>query len=108
MSADQMRLFGLLSVAFRGLRSGSGGFAVFSRLVGSEVPRNAATANAAPHTNASAALSVFKPLPAMPRTRPETTDKLTNVRTAESHFMVLGSVSAVAAVPAVAVRSRQN
>src|SRR6266699_5690690 len=76
---------------FRGFRSDPRSFAAFSATRASEVPRKAATAKAAPHTNASAALSIFKPLPTMPRTRPETTDKLTNVRTAESHFMVLGS-----------------
>src|SRR6266478_3699515 len=87
MSADRMPVSGLLSVAFRGLRSNSGEFAVFSRHAGSEVPRNAATANAAPHTNARPALTVFKPRPAIPRTRPQTTDKLTKVRTAVSHFI---------------------
>jgi hypothetical protein len=44
-------------------------------------------ANAAPHTNARAAVNVFKPRPAIPRTRPLITDKLTKVRTAVSHFM---------------------
>src|SRR6266550_4494901 len=92
MSADRMPVSGLLSVAFRGLRSHSGGFAVFSRPAGSDVPRNAATANAAPHTNARAALNVFKPLPAIPRTRPQTADKLTKVRTAVSHFMEVSAV----------------
>src|SRR6266571_3715827 len=101
MSADRMGVFGLLSVAFGGLRSGSGGFAVSSRAAGSEVPRNAATANAAPHTNARAAVNVFKPLPVIPRTRPEITDKLPKVRTAVSHFM---EASAVAG----SVRSRQS
>jgi hypothetical protein len=72
---------------FRSFRSDPRPFAAFSTTRGSEVPRKAATAKAAPHANASAALSIFKPLPTMPRTRPETTDKLTNVRTAESHFI---------------------
>src|SRR6266481_6943703 len=75
---------------FRGFRSVPRSFTAFSATRGSEVPRKAATAKAAPHTNASAALSIFKPLPTMPRTRPETTDKLTNVRTAESHFIARG------------------
>src|SRR6516164_8663534 len=87
MSADRIGVIGLLSAAFRDLRSGSEGFAVFSLAAGSEVPRTAATANAAPHTNARAAVNEFKPLPAIPRTRPLITDKLTKVRTAVSHFM---------------------
>src|SRR5438874_5594219 len=90
-----------------GLPSGSGGFAVFSRPSGSEVPRKAATANAAPHTNARAAVNVFKPLPAMPRKRPLITDKLTKVRTAVSHFMEV-SAPALASAPAGSVRSRQS
>src|SRR5207248_1802991 len=91
MSAARIPVFGWLSVAFRGLRSGSGGFAVFSRPAGSEVPRNAATANAAPHTNARAAVNVFKPFPAIPSRRPLITDKLTKVRTAVSHFMEISA-----------------
>src|SRR2546422_11653246 len=87
--------------AFRGFRSNSGGFAVFSGPAGSEVPRNGATANAAPHTNARAAVNVFKPLPAIPRKRPQTTDKLTKVRTAVSHFMEVSAVYG-------SVRSRQS
>src|SRR5437762_11983011 len=76
---------------FRGFRSDPRLFAAFSAIRGSVVPRKAATAKAAPHINASAALSIFKPLPTMPRRRPEITDKLTNVRTAESHFIARGS-----------------
>src|ERR1041384_1921495 len=87
ISAERMPVFGWLSVVFLGLRSKSEEFPFFSRPAGSEVPRKAATANAAPHTNARAALNVFRPLPAMPRKRPLITDKLTKVRTAVSHFM---------------------
>src|ERR1700746_3990419 len=105
MSAARIPVFGWLSVAFRDLRSCSGGFAVFSRLAGSEVPRNAATANAAPHTNARAAVNVFKPFPAIPSRRPLITDKLTKVRTAVSHFM---EARAPASAPAGYVRSRQS
>src|SRR6516162_4457062 len=101
MSADRMGVIGLPSVAFRGLRSE--GFAVFSRPAGSEVPRNAATANAAPHIRARAAVNVFKPLPATPRTRPLITDKLTNVTTAVSHFMEVS-----AGLVRGSVRSRQS
>src|SRR5213592_4293059 len=105
MIADQVRAPGWLSgcEAFCGFCSHSGGFAVFSRPAGSEVPRNAATANAAPHTNARAAVNVFKPFPAIPSRRPLITDKLTKVRTAVSHFM---EVSADL-VPG-SVRSRQS
>src|SRR5438552_7484994 len=53
----------------------------------SAVPRYAATANAAPHTSARSALNAFKPFPTIPRRRPQTTDKLTKVRPAESHFI---------------------
>src|SRR5436190_22070493 len=101
MSAARIPVFGWLSVAFLGFCSHSGGFAVFSRPAGSEVPRNAATANAAPHTNARAALNVFKPLPAIPRRRPQTTEKLTKVRTAVSHFMEASALLD-------SVRSRQS
>ena len=106
MSADRLGVFGLLSAAFPGLRSE--GFAVFSRLAGSEVPRNAATANAAPHTNARAAVNEFKPLPAIPRTRPLITDKLTKVRTAVSHFMEISVAPAPGSAVPVSVRSRQS
>src|SRR5439155_10792808 len=54
-------------------------------------PRYAATANAAPHTNARSALNAFKPFPAIPRSRPQTTDKLTKVRPAESHFIEMSA-----------------
>src|SRR5947207_13430557 len=90
-----------------GLPSGSGGFAVFSRPSGSEVPRTAAPANAAPHTNARAAVNVFKPFPAIPSRRPLMTDKLTKVRTAVSHFMEI-SAPALASAPAGSVRALQS
>src|SRR5437762_13711898 len=93
MMAGRIHGFGWLSVGFRGLRSGSGGFAVYTRPAGSEVPRNAAMANAAPHTNARAAVNVFKPFPAIPSRRPLITDKLTKVRSAVSHFMEISAVS---------------
>src|SRR4029450_5123797 len=59
----------------------------FRRSAVSRVPRKAATANATPHTSARAALIVVNPRPASPRKSPQTTDKLTNVTPAVTHFM---------------------
>src|SRR5207245_3786280 len=64
-----------------------GSYAAFLRTVMSEVPSQAATANAMPHTRARDALSVFKPLPAIPTRMPQITDKFRKVRPAVSHFM---------------------
>src|ERR1051326_8390799 len=108
MRADRKSVIGLLSVAFARLPFESERLAAFSRPPGSEVPRNAATANAAPHTNARAAVHVFKPLPTIPRTRPLITDKLTNVRTAVSHFMEISAGLASGSVAPDSVPPRQS
>src|SRR5215472_15009301 len=75
------------SEAFRWFCFGAGRLSALLLPVLSPVPRKAATANAAPHTNARAALTVLNPLPASPRKSPQTTDKLTNVTPAVTHFM---------------------
>ena len=45
------------------------------------------TAKAAPDISANSALNLFKPLPTIPRRRPQTVDRLTKIRPAESHFI---------------------
>src|ERR1700750_2659143 len=72
---------------FRDCCSVARSLADFCRTALSRVPRKAATASAAPHTSARAALTVFNPLPASPRRSPQTTDKLTNVIPAVTHFI---------------------
>src|SRR3954447_9765519 len=76
-----------LPEAFGGFCSVAGSVPDFCRNHPSRVPSKAAIANATPHTRATAALTVFKPLPTRPRRRPQTTDKLTNVTPAVTHFM---------------------
>src|SRR4029079_13058407 len=63
--------------------------AAFSRNADSRVPRKEATANAAPHKSARAAVTAFNPFPAIPRKSPQSTDKFTNVIAAVTHFMEL-------------------
>src|SRR5215813_8829952 len=72
---------------FLGFCSAVGPLADFPRTALSRVPRKEAIANAAPHTSATAAVIAFNPLPAIPRNTPQTTDKLTNVTPAVTHFM---------------------
>src|SRR5215475_4673800 len=72
---------------FLGSCSAVGPLADFRRTALSLVPRKEAIANAAPHTSASAAVMVFNHRPAIPRNTPQTTDKLTNVTPAVTHFM---------------------
>src|SRR4029453_201282 len=80
------------SETFRRFCSAADEFADFFWIAWSRVPRKAATANATPHTSASAALSVVRPLPASPNRSPQTTDKLTNVTAAVTHFIELYQV----------------
>src|SRR5215471_4977327 len=75
------------SEPLRGFCSTAEVSADFCLLTLSLVSMNAATAKAAPQTSAKAALRVVNPLPASPRRSPQTTDKLTNVIPAATHFM---------------------
>src|SRR6476469_927245 len=88
MRADGIAFFASsLPEGFRGFCSVAGPPADFCSTARSRVPSKEATANAAPHTSARAAVTVFNPLPTSPRRTPQTTDKLTNVTPAVTHFM---------------------
>src|SRR6476660_6818493 len=94
MRADGIAFFASsLPEGFRGFCSVAGPPADFCSTALSRVPSKEATANAAPHTSARAAVTVFNPLPTSPRRTPQTTDKLTNVTPAVTHFMELWLVA---------------